>query len=176
MLAGRTGVFVSLICWIGGIAALFRLPESVSPRNYQVTLIPVMERDERLCGHVWIDIDVHHPTKEIVLHAANLVLQQIVVVPTDDDQGDVISLVEELCFSGVQDSQQVSLPGDLVESFQLNATHEVVTIHLTEELHPEDHYRIGCLYTGLVNDDKGFFRKSYTRNQDDCCQRYLLHG
>jgi len=155
---------------------LIRLPESVIPVHYQLTVIPVMEQDQRLCGHVWIHISVLQPTKTVILHASELILRRIQVIPSDemDDEDKVNREVEDLCFFGDQmdENRQET---DLFQSFKVNATEQLVVIELTEELHPEDRYKIGLLYTGEVNDDVGFFRKPYTRAEIDCCKRYIYN-
>lgn len=162
-----------------------RLPDHVTPQRYQLTLLPVLERDERLCGHVWIDIAVSQPTKSIVLHAVNLTFIRIVAIhraieEEEDELDESLKSVEELCFSGIHHNNSISRSGrneesNMVSSFLLDPAKDLLTILLDEEMHPEDRYRVGILYTAQVNEhaSRGFFRKLYTRNENDCCQRYL---
>ncbi|MBI3854556.1 MAG: M1 family metallopeptidase [Planctomycetes bacterium] len=49
----------------------FRLPSAVAPRTYRLALEPDLE-SLTFKGEVAIDLDVKNPTREIVLHAANL--------------------------------------------------------------------------------------------------------
>ena len=156
-----------------------RLPNSVYPLNYRLTVLPVisLERDERLCGHVFIDLEVNQPTRSIVLHAANLTILRVVVneqSSSESDEENALRSVEALCFSGIIQPDNVEEEDNMVESFHLNGTSELLTIQLNEEmLHPEDEYRLAILFTAQVNEqaDRGFFRKRYSGNENDCCQR-----
>lgn len=163
-------LLAGFICFSRGV--LVRLPESVIPVHYQLTVIPVLEQDQRLCGHVWIHISVLQPTRTLILHASELILRRIRVIPSDemDEEDQINREVEDLCFFG-DFIGEIRLETDMFQSFKMNATEKLVVIELTEELHPEDKYKIGILYTGEVNDDVGFFRKPYTRAETDCCRR-----
>ena len=61
-----------LITNVGAIE-IVRLPDAVVPLRYEVTLLPVIEENIRLCGHVWIDMAIKTATNTVNLHALKLV-------------------------------------------------------------------------------------------------------
>ncbi len=54
------------------------LPTSVTPEHYRLAITPDAE-SLSFHGSVDIDIDVHTPTREIVLNGADLVIDQVAV-------------------------------------------------------------------------------------------------
>jgi hypothetical protein len=166
----------------------YRLPNAISPVNYQLTLLPVIEDKPRLCGHVWINVTVETPTNVIVLHGNILPVETVVYAdsePTDDNEVSR-SMVEKLCFSGVlatleqlsDDERKTREDKDFAQSVHLKEDIEQMIIILKEELMVGAHYRIGILYLAEINDGDniGFFRVQ-KKNEDinNCCpQRYCV--
>jgi len=166
----------------------YRLPDAVSPVNYELTLLPVIEDNPRLCGHVWINVTVHSSTNVIVLHGQILPVETVVYAdsePTDDNVASR-SVVEKLCFSGVlatleqfnDDEPNSRDDKDIAQSVHLNEDTEQLIIILKEELVVGAFYRIGILYLAEINDGDniGFFRVQ-KKNEDtgNCCpQRYCV--
>ncbi len=166
----------------------YRLPDAISPVNYQLTLLPVIEDKPRLCGHVWINVTVHSSTNVIVLHGQILPVETVVYADSEptDDNGASISVVEKLCFSGVlatleqlnDDEPKARDDKDIAQSVHLNEDTEQLIIVLKEELVVGAYYRIGILYLAEINDGDniGFFRVQ-KKNEDvsNCCpQRYCV--
>ena len=166
----------------------YRLPNAISPVNYQLTLLPVIEDKPRLCGHVWINVTVETPTNVIILHGNILPVETVVYAdsePTDDNEVSR-SMVEKLCFSGVlatleqlsDDERKTREDKDFAQSVHLKEDIEQMIIILKEELMVGAHYRIGILYLAEINDGDniGFFRVQ-KKNEDinNCCpQRYCV--
>ena len=77
------------LCWlittINGLG-ISRLPDTISPFHYRLSLLPVLEKDPRLCGYALIDIVAHQPTNTITLNAVELVIHRIVVHPLSNSQ------------------------------------------------------------------------------------------
>jgi hypothetical protein len=77
------------LCWsiatVKGLG-ISRLPDIISPVHYRLSLLPVLEKDPRLCGYALIDIIAHVPTKTITLSAVELVIHRIVVHPLSNSQ------------------------------------------------------------------------------------------
>ena len=76
--------FLLLLHWsmttcISGL--IVRLPEIISPIHYRLSLIPILEKEPRLCGYALIEIVPHTRTRTIVLNAAELAVHRIVVHP-----------------------------------------------------------------------------------------------
>lgn len=48
------------------------LNPSVIPLHYDVVLLPILNRNPRLCGHVYIDVEARNTTNVIRFHGAEL--------------------------------------------------------------------------------------------------------
>lgn len=176
--------------WISGLLFAFfitnssavriaRLPEAVVPLRYEVTLLPVIEENARLCGHVSIELAVKKPTYEVVLHAFNLKILRIVLrkMQNDSIQTTVTDPVEDTCFvSGINEENLFSPDqNDLVDSFFLDDQSEQMIVKSKEMLDPDMSYSLGILYLGNIQEDdnRGFFRIKYSRDEDDA-ERYKV--
>ena len=59
-----------------------RLPEIVTPVHYRVAVLPIIESNQRLCGHVWIDVVARMTTSIIMLHASpDITVMRALVIP-----------------------------------------------------------------------------------------------
>ena len=82
---------VVMLMWMlkGGSCRVY-LPEIVTPLNYEVTLLPVLELRQRLCGHVAIDVVANNSGTSIFLNAADMNFFRVAVVPFDyENQTDL---------------------------------------------------------------------------------------
>lgn len=161
-----------------------RLPEIVTPVHYRLALLPVIESNPRLCGHVWIDVIARMTTSIIMLHASpDISVLRALVIPgsvnntqsaRSDELVDDARLVEDYCFRSTY--QFTDYPDDMLVDIAPDGQRETLTMVLTQPLVKGARYRIGILYQGVVyeNINQGFFRSLYYPNDTDCCQRYLL--
>lgn len=161
---------------------IVQLPHIVTPISYQLTILPVLENNPRLCGHVWIDIVAHLETGMIILHAADLTVIKAVVVPSlarNDPALNVSQrMTEDLCFNSVVYFDMTTAFDDISDAVAQDGQKELMTIILRKNLIRDRRYRIGILYTGSVYDkgvSKGFFRTQYEPNTEtDCCKRFAV--
>lgn len=145
----------------------FRLPESVIPVHYQLTLLPLIEDEPRLCGHVWINVTAQSPTDLIVLHINNLLPSEVVVL-----EESVISYnneklhrdLESLCNSDSEEEDSNEIESrhddDWVDALDIDDETEQLLIYLKEEMVVGVSYHIGITYRGEIydTDNFGFFR------------------
>lgn len=160
---------------------LVQLPEVVSPIHYRLTLLPILDNNPRLCGHVWIDVTARMETTMIIFHATDLAVMKAIVIPVtpatselkldfDDSQ-----LVEDLCINAVVYQDSVANYHNIAAAFFQDGQKELMTVTLRETMKRGARYRVGLLYTGTVYEQtaKGFFRIQYeASNSVDCCKRY----
>lgn len=130
-------------------ATSLRLPASVTPLHYDVTLLPVLETRPRLCGNVWIDVVAHSDHRMVVLNAADIDVANVVMVPLNQANEtqplERTRQVEQLCFDALAEEAEEHLDGDIVSQFRLNRDVEWLSIELNEALVVGQHYRIGIL-------------------------------
>lgn len=172
-------LFVLLLCFqvIRPEENITPFPTIVTPLNYSLTIIPVLETSPRLCGHVWIDVVALMATTLMIFHASGLVIHRAVVIENvahPQPAPDATEMVEEMCFSSTHPEGPVD--GDIVVDFHQDNSKEMLTLMLSQRLTQGGRYRVGILYTGTVfmNEAKGFFRMQYSGTEEtDCCQRYV---
>lgn len=171
-----------LLCFMVADSAAIqvsRLPTAVVPLRYEVTLLPVIEGNARLCGHVWIDLSIQATTNLVILHALNLKILQVVLHKAHNNSRTINTedTVESACFvSGVEEEKLFSVdPDDLVDEIGMDKRSEVMAVLSKETLNPATTYRLGILYMGNVQEGekRGFFRVKYTRDGDDV-ERWLV--
>jgi hypothetical protein len=163
---------------------LVQLPIIVSPIHYRLTLLPILEDDSRLCGHVWIDVKARSETNIILLHSSELKILKTIVLPLSPDineratqyrsEDDVA--VENLCFNSAVYHDSAMAHSNIALDHHLDGQKQYLSIVLGESLKKGAYYRIGLLYTGnIYEDNTGFFRAKYEAGgETDCCKRYVL--
>ena len=115
--------------------AAFRLPRTVEPRTYRVTLDPDLGA-ATFTGTVEIDLTVHEPVTEIVCNAAELVITVVTVEGPD----------------GVQVGAEV----------ELDEAAERATFRLADPLGPTE-CTLRAAFEGVLNDKlRGFYRSTFT--------------
>jgi len=113
----------------------YRLPRTVIPSHYDLTLTPDLAA-ARFGGHVVIDINVHEAVPEIVLNTAELTLHSASVF---NDAGQ-----------------------RLVASIETDEETERSTLALPAVIEPGA-WKIEISFDGILNDDlRGFYRSVYT--------------
>lgn len=163
------------------------LPFIVKPIHYQLTIVPVLEENARLCGHVWIDVQAELETSMIILHAVDLSVAKSVVLPlkqnqlsSSPDQLESKQMVEDLCFNSIVYQDNSDSHQDLSDIVHHDGQKEMLTIILKENLIKGAKYRIGLLYKGNIYDkatSQGFFKSQYEiDNHEDCCKRFFIHS
>ena len=182
-------VFLCLCKVIVSEENIVQLAEIISPIHYRVTLLPILERDPRLCGHVWVDFVAQMSTTMMVLHASDLSVMRVVTFPLVTNQSiyqeDDQQMVEDLCFAAQaassRDSNEVEdghrKNGDLTDVFFQDNQQELMTVLLKEPMERGTKYRIGILYTGQVQESTvGLFRTQYSSDAIDgnCCKRHVF--
>lgn len=160
---------------------LVQLPMIVSPIHYRLTLLPILEDNPRLCGHVWIDVKARTETNMIVLHSSELKILKAIVLPLSSEMSERATqyqteddvAVENLCFSSAVYDDSVIESSNIALDHHSDGQKQFLTIVLREALKRGAYYRIGILYTGnIYEDNKGFFRAKYEAgSQADCCKR-----
>ncbi len=111
-----------------------RLPRTVSPRRYELTIDPDLEAP-RFVGSVRIECEVHQPVREIVLNAAEL---------------------------DVHTARLISDGKTLTGTPSLDPDSERLTVTLPEVAEPGVWY-LQLIFTGTINDKlAGFYRSTFT--------------
>jgi hypothetical protein len=162
---------------------LVQLPTIVSPIHYRLTLLPILEDNPRLCGHVWIDVKARSETNMIILHSSELKILKVIVLPLSSEVNERATqyqteddvAVENLCFnSAVYEDSDINRVNIALDHHS-DGQKQFLSIVLSEALKKGAYYRIGVLYTGnIYEDNKGFFRAKYeVGSQSDCCKRYV---
>ena len=161
---------------------LVQLPIIVSPIHYRLTLLPILEDNPRLCGHVWIDVKARSETNILVLHSSELKILKTIVLPLSSETNERATqypseddvAVENLCFSSAVYHDSVMDHSNIALDHHLDGQKQFLSIVLSEALKKGAYYRIGLLYTGnIYEDNTGFFRAKYEVGGDsDCCKRY----
>lgn len=161
------------------------LPVIVSPIHYRLTLLPVLQDNPRLCGHVWIDVKARVETNLIVLHASELIIVKAIVLPLSSEVSERAGqfksedglMVENFCFGAAVYHDSVIDSVNIALDHHVDGQRQLMSIMLKEVLKKGVYYRIGLLYTGNIYDsNKGFFRATYeVGSQSDCCKRYAVY-
>lgn len=148
----RSGVLILFLCFVAihhknGATAEdkktndIRLPKSVVPEHYNVSILPDLETNE-MEGTVRMDFHVLNVTDRIVMHGVNLTVvdESVVVELLDPSAGD-----KQLKFASVQ----------------YDSVKEFIIIQLDSPLNP-GRYRVSLDYVGfLSNNLKGLYRSNY---------------
>ena len=155
-----------------------RLPSFVTPIHYDLTLLPVLENNPKLCGHVWINVKAQETSQFIVLNAASIVPIDVSVYISENqtvNSRKPFERVEEVCFSYNVDEDEPEKrdDDDLVHGLQLDVENDHLIIILKEELIIGASYRVGVLYKAEIydSDNIGFFRIEHKVNGSECCKR-----
>ncbi len=112
----------------------YRLPRSVVPSRYELTLAPDLATAS-FTGSETVDVEVVEPVREIVLNAIELVIDAVEMVNADGKK--------------------------LAATVGYDADNERVTFRFDEELAPGP-WQLNANFSGILNDDlHGFYRSTY---------------
>ena len=113
----------------------YRLPRTVIPSHYELTLTPDLG-DASFAGHVVADVAVVEPVSEIVLNTAELTLRDVTLFNSD--------------------GQRLQATVDTDEAAERS------TLHL-DGTAAEGAWKLDISFDGILNDDlRGFYRSVYT--------------
>ena len=128
-----------------------RLPRTVLPRHYDIRLLPILQKGNfSILGRVSIDVECKEYADRIVMHSADIVVDQ-----------NSIRLVEW------------GNPGHklTVDGIDYDTDREFLTIRLSpneETLAKGRNYTLSMEFVGVLNDQlKGLYRSSYTENGEE---------
>ena len=117
----------------------------------------MLEQNERLCGHVWIDLTVVKAANFVLLNAVDLNILEAVIEsgdsPPEEDPEDQ-KLVEDLCRSGLYESQVGEhMKRTVIESVHVDAENQQVALLMPSNvtLKPGTRHRLGLTYLGQFN-------------------------
>ncbi len=114
----------------------YRLPRTVIPRRYDLTLAPDLE-EGTFQGHQAVDVEVIEPVREILLNAAELEIADVEMVRVDG--------IERV----------------LATSVDYNEQKERAALKFDELLAP-GRWQLLTSFRGVLNDDlRGFYRSTY---------------
>ncbi len=124
----------------------YRLPRTVIPSRYELTLAPYLEQAE-FSGHQVIDVDVLQPVGEIVLNAAEIKIADVEMVRLDGSERAVATSIE------------------------YDEERERATFRFKETLAPGK-WQLLTSYCGILNDDlRGFYRSTF---KDDSGTEHVI--
>ncbi|CAL8072264.1 unnamed protein product [Orchesella dallaii] len=127
-----------------------RLPKSVIPRKYSLTIVPILDagfedvlgRQWEAPGHVVVDVVAAKVTKTIILHAKNITIHNVTIT---------------------HNSEEIS-----VRNISLHERFSFMKIHLNQHLTPGDPYTINITFTSYVSEVlNGLFRSSYINQETE---------
>ena len=118
----------------------FRLPLTVTPEKYTITLTPDYKDYATFTGEVEILVTAKTNENTISLHYDNMTIESRTVTDIDDNELE------------------------LVDDDNYNSTTNIYTLTLSSgTFTPENQYKINIKYSGhLLDDMAGFYRSSYT--------------
>lgn len=135
----------------------FRLPRTVWPRRYEITLTPDLKQFT-FSGSVDIQVDVKEPVDRIVVNARELEIQEAVVT---DANGTSLTgiLVTKTKANG---SPETNADGSTKKVIPVDEETELATIRFEGRLAPGA-WTLSMKFTGIHNDKlKGFYRSTWT--------------
>ncbi len=124
----------------------FRLPRTVIPSRYELTLAPDLEQ-ATFAGHQAVDVEVLQPVRDVVLNAAEITVTDVEMVKVDGRERVVATAIE------------------------YDEERERVTFSFDEALVPGK-WQLLTSFRGILNDDlRGFYRSTY---KDDSGTEHVI--
>ena len=159
----------------------FDQPPLVVPIHYDLALLPILARNPRLCGHVYIDIEAQNLTNVVILNGRDLEILEVSFEPLNINNTELkgaeerLSRIEEVCFDQLEaPTSQNSIKSDpSIQIIRQDVEKEMWNFILHKSMVPGEKYRMGLLYRGKVFErSEGFYRAKYT-DPGSCCEKYL---
>lgn len=123
-----------------------RLPKSIVPLHYDLTLQTFFEPDFKFNGKVVIQIVARSSTSEITLHSKDLTIHDSDITVT---------------------SVNSSFPDPVVAGSVFDLDRQFLKVRLQENLQNEQHVLLTIPFTGKLREDmKGFYLSEYTSQND----------
>lgn len=124
-----------------------RLPRAVLPYHYDIRLLPILEKGNfSITGHVSIDVACKEETDRIILHSADIVVDEKSVQLTQHGKTDQTVMIGEISY----DTE--------VEFLVIQLSQKGGKRKLTKGLN----YTLSMDFVGVLNDKlKGLYRSSY---------------
>ncbi len=124
----------------------FRLPRTVIPSRYELTLAPDLEQ-ATFAGHQAVDVEVLQPVPDVVLNAAEITVTDVEMVKVDGRERVVATAIE------------------------YDEERERATFSFDEALVPGE-WQLLTSFRGILNDDlRGFYRSTY---KDDSGTEHVI--
>lgn len=177
--------FFTLILIVNHQAKSQRLeqPPLVIPIHYDIALLPILARNPRLCGHVYIDIEARNSTNVVILNGRDLEILEVTFESLNEGNKALMgaeermSRVEEVCFDQLEApplQNTIKRDPSSIRLIRQDVDKEMWNFFLREFVVPGNKYRIGLLYRGNINEkSKGFFRAKYN-DPGSCCEKYCV--
>lgn len=125
-----------------------RLPGSIKPKHYDISIIPDLEAND-MEGTVSMEFSVGNSTEEIVMHGINLTV--------DEESVILITLPSSTKTTKAKDAHQVK-----AVSVSYDTSKDFIIIKLDSKLDPSFDYRLSLSYSGALSSNlKGLYRSSY---------------
>lgn len=158
-----------------------RIAATIQPIHYDLVLLPILGKNPRLCGHIFIDFEAKITTNLIQIHGLDLKIIDASVRPEEVIRGTAgnngkrnnsrYQKVEDVCFSSL--TKEFTSSESVVLMHDEQATRQELHFVLKESVIRGRRYRFSLLYTAKVQEtSQGFFISVYTK-QDTCCQRFV---
>jgi puromycin-sensitive aminopeptidase len=126
-----------------------RLPRTVAPRRYDLTLEPDLDA-ATFAGHETVVVDVVTPTDEVVLNAADLEIDEATALPGDGED------------AGTDGGGDAADDKPLVATVRLDPDAERAVLRFDRPL-PAGPARLHMRFRGVLNDKLvGFYRSTFT--------------
>lgn len=141
-----------------------RIGSFIRPIHYDLVFLPMIDPDfNRLCGHVFIDIEPNATTNQVILNQYEVYVLDVSIQlvgeskhETSFEEIERLQKVEDLCFTG-----HFKKESDDVDSIKNNDTTQQLSVIFKKPIVPKRKYRIGLFYIGKIMENiEGFFRSN----------------
>lgn len=159
----------------------FEQPPHVVPIHYDLAILPILARNPRLCGHVYIDIEARILTNVVILNGRDLEILEVTFEPINSNNTELkgaevrLSRIEEVCFDQLEAPTSTNLikSDPSIRMIREDIDKEMWNFFLDKSMVPGEKYRMGLLYRGKVFErSEGFYRAKYT-DPGSCCEKYF---
>lgn len=148
-----------------------RIGSSIRPIHYDLVFLPIKNsKYNRICGHVYINIEPIVTTNSVIFNKVGLNILDVGVQIVTESKNESINSderlrrVEDLCLIGHFEDKS-----DDVDSIKHNDTAQQFSLSFKKPFVQNHKYRISLFYVGKVMDDiQGFFA-SNSHNVNASC-------
>lgn len=149
-----------------------RIGSFIRPHHYDLVFLPTIGSNyNRLCGHVFLDVESNITTHHVILNELELdILDISIQLITDSylhtNTSDIkrLKMVEDMCFTGHFEEKS-----NHAQSLKHNDSTQQFSVFFKEPLIQNLKYRIGILYVGKIMDSiQGFFAVNLKNDNSAC--------